>query len=337
MTDEIKPIPDVPEPLRLAAAQGTLVPFIGAGVSCIGGCPDWETFATAALRTFVDAGKLDHSQFHQLVTLPPRTRLSIAVGLETEHKAPIDFRKLLDAVHDTKRNEEGRRIYGHLASLAKTFITTNYDEWLDVPVDMAPLTVAEHAESPAKPRTFKRQSYCRPETFRDTLLSQPDTVIHIHGSVLDRESMILTSSQYLERYSNHKVADSGVEENHYLNFLTHAFRTRSILFVGYSLSELEVLEYVIQKGLGRTNPFNGDAREEPKHHLLQGFFSHEVQIMRSLRNYYLNEFNVRLLPYSRDGKNWAQLTEVIQHLAAEIPVHEVLPSAKWLEMQELLS
>ena len=42
MIDEIPLYPPIPDRLRLAAKQGTLIPFIGAGVSQLGGCPGWD-------------------------------------------------------------------------------------------------------------------------------------------------------------------------------------------------------------------------------------------------------------------------------------------------------
>ena len=50
MSDEILLYPPIPDRLRLAAKQGTLIPFIGAGVSQLGGCPGWDEFANATLR-----------------------------------------------------------------------------------------------------------------------------------------------------------------------------------------------------------------------------------------------------------------------------------------------
>lgn len=58
--------------------------------------------------------------------------------------------------------------------------------------------------------------------------------------------------------------------------------------------------------------------------------------MRSFRDYYLRECNIRLLPFSKDRKGWEQLPDVLEYLAAEIPVRDVLPSQQRLEMRALL-
>lgn len=335
--EQIPLLPPIPEELRLAAKLGTLIPFVGAGVSQLGGCPGWDEFATSALRFFVTQGKLDFSQFEQLSRLPARTRLSIAVGLEQEHKTPIDFQQMLGAVRDKEKNAEGQRIYGHLARLAQTFITTNYDEWLELKVDQNLSLADENSAISEGMPSITRTPYYRVDQFDSNILSQRDAVVHIHGSVVDRDSMVLTTSDYLERYASHRVAGERVVENPYLTFLGHAFRTKSILFVGYGLNELEILEYVIQKAVGvtRKKPANAVV-VPPRHFMLQGFLSSEIAVMHSLRDYYLREFDIALLPFSRDQKNWAQLIDVVEHLAATIPVGSVLPSAARLAMEALL-
>ena len=336
-TEEIQPLPIIPERLRIAAKQGIVIPFIGAGVSQLGGCPGWDDFANAALRFFLQPGKLDHAQFDQLSRLSARVKLSVAVGLESQYGTKINFRSILK-VRDLNKKETGEKVYGHLAQLARTFVTTNYDDWLDSPYATAPSLTGGTSDPATATPPSKRSVQFRPGQFTDIALSAPDTVLHIHGSAQDRDSMILTMSEYLERYASHQLNGNKLEENPYLTFLGHLFRTKSVLFIGYSLSELEVLEYVIQKGLGvRTvEPNQLGPQEEPKHHLLQGFFSHEVALMRSLENYYLHEFNIRLLPFSRDLSDWNQLIEVIEYLAREIPVGGVLPSQQRLDMGTLL-
>ncbi len=128
--------------LRDAAQRGTLIPFIGAGASRLAGCPGWPDFADGALRQFVERGQLSHAQFDQLREQPPRVKLSIARGLEEEYKTPIDFRTLLHPI-DNKSEKKGRQLFGSLSSLGKTFVTTNYDEWLDKEILLPSISVGK--------------------------------------------------------------------------------------------------------------------------------------------------------------------------------------------------
>ena len=102
MKDEIVPIPGVPEALREAVQVGKLIPFIGAGVSTLAGCLDWDEFANATLGIFVEHGKFSHAQLAQVKHLCPRIKLSIALAIQAETGISIDFRALL---HRESRKE----------------------------------------------------------------------------------------------------------------------------------------------------------------------------------------------------------------------------------------
>jgi len=332
MSDEIPLYPPIPERLRLAAKQGTLIPFIGAGVSQLGGCPGWDEFANATLRFFVQKGKLSHAQLDQLASLSARVKLAVALGLEQEHGLPVKFDELLRPPDD-QRKELGDRVYASLAKLASTFVTTNYDEWLDkMPSELsiAPGSAASPASDP--PNSLRNVVY-RPEDFDDEKLKTPNMVLHIHGSVRDRKSMVLTTADYLERYRSHRLDGSVGQENPFLTFLEILFKLKNILFVGYSLGELEVLEYVVQKAR-QDRPRNN---EEPRHYILQGFFSHQLELKKSLERYYRNECGIGLLAFSRDTQDWRQLLDVVEYLSKEIPAGPVLGLQERREMEELLN
>jgi hypothetical protein len=117
----IKAIPNLPTGLRDAALRGTLIPFVGAGASRIAGCPNWSEFADGALRFFVDQGKFSHGQLAQISYLNPRVKLSIARGLQTEHKMPISsIRILSSAPSRSLPNFMGSQTIRHVASGAST-------------------------------------------------------------------------------------------------------------------------------------------------------------------------------------------------------------------------
>ena len=144
-------------------------------------------------------------------------------------------------------------------------------------------------------------------------------------------SMVITTIQYLEHYSSHRIDGSGDHENPFLTFLESLFRLKNVLFIGYGLNELEILEYVFQKGIQRQLVSD----EEPRHYVLQGFFSHEVELARSLESYY-RQFGIGLLTFSRDERDWNQLAEVIEYFVQEIPPGPGLALAERREMEELL-
>ena len=306
MADTLLPIPQVPEGLREAAQRGILIPFIGAGVSRLAGCPDWAQFADGALKWLINNGKFSYAQLDQIGHLNPRVKLSLARGLERDNGVSIDFQKLL---HPTSRGENamGIRLYNSLFKLGKTFVTTNYDEWLDERVPQASLSAVPAAEPKDVSVVASMRVVYKVEDLLPALLSDPNTVIHLHGSLRDPAGMILT-------------------------FLDYLFTNKAVLFIGYGLDELEILEYVILKARRPSPP----RPKETKHYIIQGFFSHQRELLRGLQSYYL-DCGIHLIPFLRDNKNWEQLLEVLEDFALRVPASEPLVLQKAQEMENLLN
>jgi hypothetical protein len=188
MTDPIPPIPEVPPALREAAQPTKLIPFVGAGASKLAGCPDWNEFADDALRVFVEHGKFSYAQLDQIRTLSPRVKLSIALALQAEHQIQVDFRRVL---HRKERTEHaiGCRLYSHLSKLGKTFVTTNYDEWLDEEIVPPTTDIGDEAGGAADVAPRSRTVYFKPEDLTAANLNRQDVVIHLHGSVGSRSNL----------------------------------------------------------------------------------------------------------------------------------------------------
>jgi hypothetical protein len=114
--------------------------------------------------------------------------------------------------------------------------------------------------------------------------------------------------------------------------LDYLFKNKTVLFVGYGLEELEILEYVILKA----RRLRGAKPLEAKHFILQGYFSHEQELVRSMRRYYLNECGIELIPFSRDLKDWRQLLDVLEEFARSLPASEPMVLKEFEEMEGLL-
>jgi hypothetical protein len=332
LSDVISPIPDLPPGLAEAALRGRLIPFIGAGASIIAGCPNWSDFADRALRFFVEQGKFSHGQLDQIKHLHPRVKLSLAMGFQKEHRLRIDFENVLHP--DGRRDSpKGRRLYEALSKLGKTFVTTNYDRWLDSEIGTPVSSVHTTSASTVPLIENSRTVVHRVHDLTAYNLNKPNTVIHLHGSLLDPENMILTTQHYVRHYANDRLSSDAREENNVLTFLGDLFTQKTVLFVGYGLEELEILEYVIGKADLRQGK---EGSKEIRHYLLQGFFAHERELMRSFAGYY-REFGIQLLPFLRDQKNWDQLIDVLEEFARRAPVAELMKSEKLLQMEDLLN
>jgi hypothetical protein len=314
MATDLVPIPPVPAGLREAALIGRLIPFIGAGASRLAGCPGWDGFADGALQQLIDKGKFTYSQLAQIKYLNSRVKLSIAATIATETKTSIDYELLL---HPKPRTEhtQGRRLYNSLFGLGNIFVTTNYDRWLDDSI-AEPVPGVIPAPSPATlPPARPIRSIYKVNDFLPAALTQPNTVIHLHGSVVDPSSMILTTRDYIQRYANdHRTGDASTE-NRALTLLEHLFEHHTVLFIGYGLEELEILEYVILKARREANTADNEAR----HFLVQGFFSHQTTLLHNMESYYLRQCGIQLIPFLRDQKDHHQLFHVLEDFAQRMP------------------
>ena len=328
----IPKVPAIPESLIEAAAFKNLVPFIGAGASKFIGYPGWDEFANEALRFFVTEGILNHAQFDQLHSrrLSPRVKLSMAKDLEMKHSLNIDYRKILSQKGINQNNDN---IYEYVLALlqySRTFVTTNYDEELDGRLPQAWLRTNEDIGTIDDSLQSTTPIYRRNDINVGSLDIE-NAVIHIHGSVRDPESMVLTTSDYLDRYYGHEIEGHTSVENPFLSFLQQLFKSRNVLFIGYGLDEFEILEYVIQKGI---KPVEWQNKID-KHYILQGFYSHNIELANSLESYF-QSLGITLLPFSLDENGWDGLTGVIKHLINKLPPGERLALEDRRFMEDLL-
>jgi hypothetical protein len=321
---EIPAIPSIPDELREAAAIGTLVPFVGAGASILAGSPDWSDLADQALRYCIDKGKFTYGRFEQLKSLPARVRLTVASSLAEENGLAIPYAAILPGIG--RPNETGRQIYRAIGRLGKTIVTTNYDDWLDYDLE----TVVRITDGTEPPKLPKRTVFSLPAEHTAFNLTKPDTVFHLHGSVDTHGSMVLTTQDYLRHYANAGDWNEG-GENPILSFLSDLFRDKNILFVGYSLSDLEILEYALLK-----SRFSSVKGETPRHYILQGFFSHQSELADAMEKYF-NKCGIGLLPFRRDERDWGQLVEVIEQFAANLPAQSLAVLEELDQMERLLN
>lgn len=332
MVFDIDPIPKIPDELRIASKEGRLVLFVGAGASKLAGCPGWSVFADRALAS-LGLHNVNHALLDQIQNqgLGPRIKLALALDWAKEADVVIDFEQILHPP-DWQNHKDGNRLYQALNSLGRMFVTTNYDYWLDQDIRPTPQLAADVDAQPVNAPRIRRDVIYRPDDMRISMLHRDNviTVIHLHGSLADPKNMILTTGDYIARYGQLRGSSGLAESN---MFLEDLFHMKNILFIGYGLDELEILEYVILKKGKR----NAESQQQaPKHFILQPFFSHERDVASGIANYFKNQCGVTLIPFLRDTNNYAQLIDVIEYFAREIPVATMLNVERRTYMDGLL-
>lgn len=325
---EIKALPEIPQALMHDAASGKVVPFVGAGASRLAGCPGWDELAKSALEHLAKKKLLTWAEIEHIRRLPNvRTQLSIAKHVADAGKEPIPFARLLPFSRDHK---DGMRLYAAIAQLGRRFVTTNFDPWLDkdCTVPAEPRVTAAALGDPAAPPVANDRDVVYRQGDLEIKRFQDGTVMHLHGSVLDPESMILSTEDYLKRYASDR-ADG--PENKTLTFLRYLFTNHSVLFIGYGIEEPEILEFLLTK---QSYYPAGQVREE-RRYVLAPFFSFEAQLAGHLRAYW-SGFNVELIPFLRDDNSYSQLIEVIEYLARTLPRPSAEQLRKLTNMEGLL-
>jgi hypothetical protein len=277
MSTPINPSPTIPKEIENAAQSGELVVFVGAGISRLVKCPTWEGFADKILDQLVPDG-IDYYELSQIKSIPdPKKKLSIARIVAKEKKIDLNYKAIFN-IEAVSPN-----IYSYLNKFNCTFVTTNYDKFL-VPLSR-------------KSEPQENWRFYHKEDLLGEKLDVNGNVIHLHGCVDDYSSMIITTRDYLDHYSTKEVQA----------FLPYLFKSKTVLFLGYGLEEIEVLEYILRRG----SAADKDTSPHTRRFILQGFFNSEIALLEMLRNYYLETFNVDLIGFPKDYKYYAQQEQIL--------------------------
>lgn len=290
-----------------AAKNGRLVLFIGNGVSRLLGYPSWDEMAQKALLRLFDERKgirhIDFLEKELLSKLPPKKQLSIIHDICKFKNVDLDYRQII--IPDERKS---KKVYEMLYSMKTPFVTTNYDECLDRLTDAgaSEITYSDEptVETSAKAASLKKVFYEVADL--TTAKLDPGVVIHIHGSLKKRESMVISTREYIENYRRDGFVDK---------FLEGLFSDRVILFIGYGLEEEEIFEYIVGRG---QKGKDSQSSTETKHYCLYPTLSSHNAIFEHLKNYYNNHCNITLIPYEIDVKGHDLLEEIIYEWAKEI-------------------
>jgi len=304
--NEIPPIPELPIQIIEAINDNRLVVFIGAGVSRLIGCMGWDQLAKNLVNKCYDTKKQDGSKcisFKEKDTLlqekDHKKTITICYGILKkngfEKKFLTEFRK---ALKGKKKLLNTNNIYDQLANIKAVFITTNADQHFD---DM---------------KYFIEERIIYKEEHFDSGSIQPRTLYHIHGSQKDPDSLVFTVDQYIKRYNSEK----------FQQFLTEIFWSEKryvVLFVGYGMSEFELIDFLINKTNSAREKTKG--KFELRHFILLPYYRDETNI-RDFHQLYYQHLGIKTLGYQKDCRGYEQLYNVIKEWNRRIKlVTDVIP------------
>ena len=306
----------VPEAIRDAAKHGELVVFVGAGVSVLCGSPTWEGFANAVIDVVEKSVRLSFLEVEQLRAIQdPRRRLSIVMDLAEGAEVDIDYERIL---HPGRGKDNGLETYRLLSALNPVFITTNYDKWFD---NAPPPFLSSGIGAPSEPITPRqRRLVVEPDQFSTDLLFDRGAVFHLHGRCTEPRSMVISLRQYISHYGDPRV----------IAFLQEVFSKWTVLFVGYGLAELEILEYIIRAGASsKVSP------ARLSHYILYPYRSSEVAQTRFIESYFEKQCNVGVIKYAIDDNGWGELRNVLGEWLPQIDVRDasIIEKQTYLDRQ----
>ncbi len=281
-------IPPIPPEILSAIPEEKLVLFVGAGVSKLFGYKLWMELGQELVETCVQEGCLTRSDQSEILSrgYGPMEGVTIAIKKLNELSSNSGTKKLIEFLQATpkgKTSAENRVLLPELlASFKCPIITTNADLTLD------------HS------RPFKKEPILKSFNEWDNNDQQRRGIIHIHGSINDPENLIFTADQYAAAYSYGRP----IAKN-----LPTLFENKTILFVGYSMREFELIRYF----------FTSTEKNENTRNLfmLEGYLEKD-DIKYELDEAYFNTLKICVLPYSREEKGYEALIEVLQKWVEDI-------------------
>lgn len=289
---EIKPIPELPQPIIDAAENKNLAIFVGAGLSRFVGCSSWGSLAENLLNKCETKGFLNNYEKTVLSQSNDfKKTITICHHLLEEEDFLAEMKKSLN---DDKVGDENIDIYKDLFSLNGLIITTNADRHIDQ-VYLSDNIVIEN--------------------FTSSTQVDNNHLYKIHGSITDANSLIFTVEGYLKRYT----------DSEYGKFLEEIFTKYTVLFLGYGMSEFELMDYL----------FTSIQGTRKRHYFLKDYFTHEQRIYE-FDQMYFDDLGVDLIPYAKDEKGFNQLPIIIKSWVYEIKAKSLVPVTVYNDIDDAL-
>lgn len=279
----------IPDELLDNFKNGLGAYFVGAGLSIKSGYPSWsdllnELIELAKTKAWIDKGKID--EFEQLVDDSTKF-LFLAEELKLELGSSFyDFMEKRFAInkHDPVDDHE---------YLVKTntdlILTINYDNLIEKAY------INEYSDIP---RTF---TYSDPKSAANNFWKGNFFILKAHGDAkTDVDGLILSQRDY----RNVLYGARG-----YRSLIKSIFTTKSILFLGVSLTDPEfnqLMDYL-------HDSYHGGG---PTHYILL----ERKKNLKVLERRYLEDFKIQSIPFNNDKGDYSEITEFLEILANEAPI-----------------
>ena len=278
---EIVRYPQLPPELKEAYDRNELVIFIGAGISRLAGCMGWDQLA----NKLVDKVFVDFAEKQQINNAGLSQKEKITIAYETageRHRLREYWREFKNAINP-KKAQRDLRVYQELIKLNTFYVTTNCDGLLE-----QLLPAGEYTKD------------CKTDSLRN---QKPPFLFYLHGrygshTVLKRQDLIFTVDSYISKY----------RDPEFRIFLEQLFTNYTVLFLGYGMSEFELLDFLLSRS---------ENVASRTHYILEGYFQYEKPLCLAKQRYY-NALHVKLIPYAKDFEGYKEQTKIIGHWVRDL-------------------
>ena len=272
--------PSLPDGLKNAYDEGKLVVFIGAGVSRLAGCQSWEALATSLIKACYSPGEA--SMINGAVS-SSKERITMAFEKAKESNELDSYWKTFKSAITPPKGKSEKSIYEVISRLKTLYITTNCDGLMEEYLPAGAWTTqcdTDHLHNLFYPFLF-----------------------YLHGrygdgSEAEKRGLVFTVESYLDAYKDGKKRA----------FLKTIFTDRTVLFIGYGLSEFELIDFLFEKS---------DSPVLRQHYILEGYYSYQEPLIKAKSNYF-NSLGVKLIPYSKDQNDYKQQLPIISEWVNEL-------------------
>lgn len=216
----IPPVPAVPNELIDALKKDRCAVFVGAGLSVGAGYPTWGQLLTSLIIKAEARNYIDTNKKIELEEMAKTTGKWLMVAQElsdiyTQPGFQNEIVLIIESISATPT--EAHKLITQIPF--KFVLTTNYDQLI------------ENAYFPKFNSIPKIFTHADVADFADSLWKQDFFILKAHGSVQKKSTIILTEKDY------RTVIYSSTG---YRAILAAVFTTKTILFVGFSLSDPEI-------------------------------------------------------------------------------------------------
>lgn len=292
-------IPEIPQEIIDAINSDSLAVFVGAGVSAIAGLPLWSQLAKNLICECYSNGLYSYKDKELILERIQDNKQLITVAFGKLKEAGLEntFFEILKKHLELKSQvlDAGTRIFSWLRDTMSLVLTTNADELLHEYFELTRI----HDIIP---------------NVVDEMPLQRARLVHLHGVISNKDTLVFTTKQYLQRYQTPQ----------YQEYLKAVFTTKTVLFIGYGMSEFELLDFLIQK----TN-------SAIQHFIMVPYFTYTQPIATAMKEYY-SELGIKQIDYYIDEKGYPYLADILDNWLINIRLKSNLPSRILLRIREIV-